>query len=188
MTFTFQKTSLNDLFIIEPRVFGDDRGFFYESYNKRDFSSLGISDEFVQDNHSKSGKGVLRGLHIQSQHTQAKLIRVVSGSVFDAVVDLRKNSATFGKSFGVVLSDENKKMLFIPSGFAHGFVALTDSVEFLYKTTDYYYPEFETGIIWNDPDVNISWPFKEYDIQKPLLSDKDKKLLPFKEFVTKYSF
>ena len=187
MPFVVQKTPLNDLYIIDPRVFGDKRGFFYDSYNKRDFSNLGISDDFVQDNHSKSSKGVLRGLHIQSEHQQVKLIRVISGSVFDVVADLRRKSSSFSQSFSIILSEENKKMLYIPKGFVHGFLALTDSVEFLYKTSDFYYPEFETGIMWNDLDLRISWPFTEYNIENPTISDKDKKMYSFTEFTQKFS-
>jgi dTDP-4-dehydrorhamnose 3,5-epimerase len=188
MKFTYENTVFEDLKTLSPKVLGDQRGFFFESYNQQEFSSIGISDFFVQDNHSKSSKGVLRGFHIQSQHAQAKLIRVISGAVFDVVVDLRSNSSTFGQSFSIILSAENKKMLFVPKGFAHGFLSLSDSVEFLYKTSDYYYPEFETGILWNDSDLNISWPFEEYNIEKPILSDKDKKLLSFSNFNQKYTF
>lgn len=142
-----------------PRVFGDARGFFFESFNARDFSKVtGVADAFVQDNHSKSGKGVLRGLHYQIKHPQGKLVRVVQGTVFDVAVDLRKSSPTFGKWVGEVLSAENNKQLWVPPGFAHGFVVLSDSAEFLYKTTDYWYPEHERCVLWNDPAVGIEWP------------------------------
>lgn len=164
-------TSIPDLLIIEPKVFGDDRGFFFESFNQRRFSELtGVTDSFVQDNHSKSARGVLRGLHYQIQQPQGKLVRVTSGEVWDIAVDIRKNSSDFGKWVGVKLSAENKKMLWIPKGFAHGFVVLSDSAEFLYKTTDYWAPEHERSIIWNDPDLAIDW---QLGSSTPLLSAKD---------------
>ena len=157
--------------ILEPTVFGDDRGFFYESFNKKRFAELtGVTREFIQDNHSKSAKGVLRGLHYQIQHPQGKLVRVTAGEVFDVVVDVRKSSATFGKWVGVVLSAANKRQLWVPEGFAHGFMVTSDSAEFLYKTTDYWAPEFERCILWNDPAIGINWPLDG----EPLLSDKDK--------------
>jgi dTDP-4-dehydrorhamnose 3,5-epimerase len=164
-------TSIPDLVIIEPKVFGDDRGFFFESFNQRRFSELtGVADSFVQDNHSKSARGVLRGLHYQIQQPQGKLVRVTSGEVWDIAVDIRKNSPNFGKWVGVTLSAENKKMLWIPKGFAHGFVVLSESAEFLYKTTDYWAPEHERSIIWNDPDLDIDWQLGDVT---PLLSAKD---------------
>ena len=164
-----QTTTIADLLIIEPKVFGDDRGFFYESFNAQRFAQLtGIQTEFVQDNHSKSARGVLRGLHYQIKQPQGKLVRVVAGSVFDVAVDIRKSSATFGKWLGVSLSAENKRQLWIPQGFAHGFVVTSDSAEFLYKTTDYYAPEHERSILWNDPAIGIDWGLNE-----PLLSAKD---------------
>jgi dTDP-4-dehydrorhamnose 3,5-epimerase len=142
-----------------PKVFGDARGFFFESFNARDFSKVaGVADAFVQDNHSKSGKDVLRGLHYQIKHPQGKLVRVVQGTVFDVAVDLRKSSPTFGKWVGEVLSAENNKQLWVPPGFAHGFVVLSESAEFLYKTTDYWYPEHERCVLWSDPAVGIEWP------------------------------
>jgi dTDP-4-dehydrorhamnose 3,5-epimerase len=163
-------TALPDVLIIEPRVFGDERGFFFESYNARKFTELtGIEAEFVQDNHSRSARNVLRGLHYQIQQPQGKLVRVVAGAVFDVAVDLRKNSPTFGTWEGVELSAENKRMLWIPPGFAHGFLVLSDYAEFLYKTTDYWAPEHERCIAWNDPDLNIAWPIQE----EPQLSTKD---------------
>lgn len=163
-------TSIPDVLIIEPNVFGDDRGFFYESFNNRIFEeSTGLKRTFVQDNHSRSAKNVLRGLHYQVQHPQGKLVRVVSGEVFDVAVDIRKGSPTFGKWEGVILSAENKKMLWVPEGFAHGFLVLSESAEFLYKTTDYWYPEFERSIVWNDPDLAIEWPIDG----DPLLAKKD---------------
>jgi dTDP-4-dehydrorhamnose 3,5-epimerase len=151
-------TALPDVLLIEPRVFIDDRGFFYESWNRRAFAAAGIDADFVQDNHSRSGKGVLRGLHYQIEHAQGKLVRVTAGEVFDVAVDLRRSRATFGRSVGVVLSAANHRMLWIPPGFAHGFVVLSDSAEFLYKTTDYWHPEHERTLLWNDPALAIEWP------------------------------
>jgi dTDP-4-dehydrorhamnose 3,5-epimerase len=165
-----QATSIPDVLIFEPKVFGDDRGFFYESFNERRFTELsGVSSSFVQDNHSKSARNVLRGLHYQIQQPQGKLVRVVAGEVFDVAVDIRKNSATFGKWVGVVLSAENKRQLWVPPGFAHGFVVTSESAEFLYKTTDYWAPEHERCILWNDPAIGIDWPMQG----EPLLSGKD---------------
>ena len=152
-------------------MFGDDRGFFYESFNQKRFAELtGLNPNFVQDNHSKSAKGVLRGLHYQIQQTQGKLVRVTAGEVFDVTVDLRKSSPTFGKWVGVTLSAENKRQLWVPEGFAHGFVVISDTAEFLYKTTDYWASEFERSILWNDPAIGIEWPLDG----EPLLSGKDK--------------
>lgn len=162
-------TAIPDVFLLEPRVFGDDRGFFYESWNKKTLGGVGLDMDFVQDNHSKSQRGVLRGLHYQIQHPQGKIVRVVSGEVFDVVVDLRQSSPTFGQWVGHVLSAENKRMAWIPPGFAHGFVVTSESAEFLYKTTDYWYPEFERTLLWNDPTVGIDWPFEG----APLLAAKD---------------
>ena len=164
-------TAIPDLLIIEPRVFGDDRGFFFESFNQRRFTELtGVTDDFVQDNHSKSARNVLRGLHYQIQQPQGKLVRVIAGEVWDIAVDVRRSSPTFGKWIGVNLSAENKKMLWIPKGFAHGFVVLSESAEFLYKTTDYWAPEHERCIVWNDPDLAIDW---QLGGATPLLSGKD---------------
>ena len=163
-------TAIPDLLIIEPTVYGDDRGFFFESFNQKRFAELtGVATEFVQDNHSKSARGVLRGLHYQIQHPQGKLVRVTQGAVLDVVVDIRKSSPTFGQHVGVELSAENKRMLWIPQGFAHGFVVLTETAEFLYKTTDYWYPEYERSILWNDPALAIDWQLTG----EPLLSAKD---------------
>lgn len=163
-------TEIPDVLIIEPRVFGDDRGFFYESFNARRFAELtGISKNFVQDNHSKSAKNVLRGLHYQIQQPQGKLVRVVAGEVFDVAVDIRKDSPTFSQWVGVTLSADNKRQLWIPEGFAHGFVVISASAEFLYKTTDYWAPEHERSILWNDPTIGIQWPIDE----EPILSGKD---------------
>jgi dTDP-4-dehydrorhamnose 3,5-epimerase len=165
-----QTTSIPDVFMIEPKVFGDERGFFYESFNARKFEELtGIATTFVQDNHSKSSKNVLRGLHYQLHQTQGKLLRVVAGEVFDVAVDIRKSSPTFGKWVGVTLSADNKRQLWVPPGFAHGFIVTSDSAEFLYKTTDYWAPEHERAILWNDPAVGIEWPIEG----APVLSGKD---------------
>ena len=169
------KTAIPDVIIIEPKVFGDTRGFFYESYNQRQFQELtGLAPVFVQDNHSRSARGVLRGLHYQLQQTQGKLVRVTSGEVFDVCVDLRRSSPTFGKSVSVILSAENHRQLWVPPGFAHGFLVTSDSAEFLYKTTDYYAPQFERSLLWNDPVLGIEWPLQ----QEPLLSVKDKAGIP----------
>lgn len=164
------QTSIPDLLIIEPRVFGDDRGFFYESFNRAKFAELtGREVDFVQDNHSRSVKGVLRGLHYQIQHPQAKLVRVTQGAVLDVAVDIRKNSPTFAQHVAVELSSDNKRMFWMPEGFAHGFVVLSVSAEFLYKTTDYWYPEHERCLRWNDPDLKIDWQLAI----EPVLSAKD---------------
>lgn len=185
--FKKQETGIEDLYIIEPTVFGDERGFFIESYNKNDFFELGIKEDFVQDNHSKSKKGVLRGLHFQTEFAQGKLIRVIKGSVYDVAVDLREGSKTFGKWFGIELSAENKKIFFIPKGFAHGFLTLEDETEFTYKCTDFYHPEYDSGIIWNDKDINIEWNFEKYMLSEEniILSEKDKKQQTLAEYKSK---
>ncbi len=162
-------TELPDILLIEPRVFGDARGYFYESYNAKALAAAGLAAEFVQDNHSLSTRGVLRGLHYQIEHAQGKLVRVVAGEVFDVAVDIRRSSATFGRSVGVTLSAENRHMLWIPPGFAHGFLVLSASAEFLYKTTDYWYPEHERCLLWNDPALGITWPLSG----APTLAAKD---------------
>lgn len=167
---TFTKTEIDGVYIIEPKVFGDNRGYFMETYNENEFKSSGLNYTFVQDNQSKSKKGVLRGLHFQKTHPQAKLVRVLEGEVLDVAVDLRKGSKTYGKWVGVVLSEENKKMFMIPRGFAHGFVVLSDTATFAYKCDEFYHPEDEGGIAWNDPDVAIDWQYEG----EPLLSEKDK--------------
>lgn len=164
------KTSIPDVLVIEPKVFGDARGFFYESYNEKVLLEAGISGHFVQDNHSRSAKNVLRGLHYQIKQPQGKLVRVVVGSVFDVAVDLRKSSKTFGQWVGMQLNAEEKQQLWVPPGFAHGFLVLSEYAEFLYKTTDYYAPEYERCILWNDPDLAIAWPI----LEQPVLSAKDK--------------
>ena len=163
-------TPLEGVLVLEPRVFGDDRGYFFESYNARRFAELtGVTAPFVQDNHSRSAKGVLRGLHYQIQQAQGKLVRVTEGSVFDVAVDLRKSSPTFGQWFGTELSAENKRQMWIPAGFAHGFVVTSDIASFLYKTTDYWAPEHERAVLWNDAAIGIEWPLDG----EPQLSGKD---------------
>jgi dTDP-4-dehydrorhamnose 3,5-epimerase len=165
------KADLPDVLIIEPKVFGDARGFFYESFNARAFAQVtGVDLSFVQDNHSKSARGVLRGLHYQSQRPQGKLVRVVSGEVFDVAVDIRPQSLTYGQWVGEILSASNHRQLWIPPGLAHGFLVLSDTAEFLYKTTDYYAPEYERCLAWDDPTVNINWPLNG---AVPLVSAKD---------------
>jgi dTDP-4-dehydrorhamnose 3,5-epimerase len=171
------KTAIPDVLLIEPKVFGDARGFFFESFNERQWrQETGLERVFVQDNHSKSGRGVLRGLHYQIKQAQGKLVRVVQGEVFDVAVDLRRSSPFLGKWVGLNLSAENKRQLWIPEGFGHGFLVLSESAEFLYRTTDYWAPEHERCIIWNDPDLNIAWPL----IDPPLLSAKDTTGVSFK--------
>jgi dTDP-4-dehydrorhamnose 3,5-epimerase len=163
-------TALPEVKIIEPKVFGDARGYFYESFNGREFSEqVEVGVEFVQDNHSRSARGVLRGLHYQIEHAQGKLVRVVEGEVYDVAVDIRKSSSNFGKWVGVNLSEENHRQLWVPPGFAHGFVVLSESAQFLYKTTDYWYQEHERSIVWNDPEIGIEWPIEI----EPLLAAKD---------------
>lgn len=172
------QTAIPDLLIIEPKVFGDERGFFFESYNRRQFAKLtGRDVDFVQDNHSRSAKNVLRGLHYQIQHPQGKLVRVVQGAVLDVAVDIRKSSATFGQHVALELSAENKLMLWIPEGFAHGFVVLSDTAEFLYKTTDYWFPEHERSLLWDDPVLGIDWKLQT----SPALSGKDAQGKLFKD-------
>ena len=166
-------TSIADLIVIEPRVFGDERGFFFESFNERRFLDAIASAEplrFVQDNHSRSARNILRGLHYQVRQPQGKLVRVVTGEVFDVAVDLRRSSPTFGKWFGTLLSAENKRQMWVPAGFAHGFLVTSDSADFLYKTTDYWAPEYERSIAWNDPAIGIEWPIDGI----PVLSEKDR--------------
>jgi dTDP-4-dehydrorhamnose 3,5-epimerase len=170
MPYTVTPTAIPDVLMLEPKVFSDDRGYFFESYNARDFmDATGLQVEFVQDNHSMSTKGVLRGLHYQIQHPQGKLLRVVKGSVFDVAVDLRKSSPTFGRWVGAMLSAENRRQLWIPPGFAHGFLALSDTAEVLYKITDYWYPEHERTLLWNDPTLGVAWPVDG----EPRLAAKD---------------
>lgn len=171
-------TTIPEVLLIEPRIFGDARGCFFESFNQRAFAQvIGLNTDFVQDNYSRSVRGVLRGLHYQIQYPQGKLVRVVNGSVFDVAVDIRKSSPTFGRWVGVVLDDENHRQLWIPPGFAHGFLVLSETADFLYKATDYYAPEFERSIIWDDPTIDIQWP----DLGELIVSKKDQSGLALAE-------
>jgi len=171
--FKFNETKIKDLYIIEPTVFGDNRGYFMETYNYDEFKEAGLDMVFVQDNESKSKKGVLRGLHFQREYSQGKLVRVLNGEVFDVAVDLRKDSETYGKWQGVLLSGENKRQFYVPEGFAHGFLVTSDEAEFVYKCTNLYHPEFEGSIAWDDSDIGVEWPLD--GIGDVLLSEKDKK-------------
>jgi len=177
--FNFIKTKIKDLYIIEPKVFGDNRGYFMETYNRNDFFEAGLTMEFVQDNESKSKKGVLRGMHFQTKHTQGKLVRATRGEVYDVAVDLRKGSPTFGQWEGVLLTEENKRQFYVPEGFAHGFLVVSDEAVFNYKCTDFYAPEYDSGLLWNDPEVGIEWPLDGID--ELLLSEKDKVQKTLKE-------
>ena len=179
--FTVKTTPIKDLIIIETKVFGDSRGFFMETYNQKSFEELGLTMKFVQDNHSKSKKGVLRGLHFQTRNTQGKLVRVIRGRVFDVAVDLRKESETYGQWYGIELSAENKLMFYVPEGFAHGFLTLDDDTEFVYRCTDLYAPEYDSGILWNDETLNIDWEFEKFGINREELtiSEKDRKQQKF---------
>ena len=169
------ETTIDGVYIIEPTVFGDNRGYFMETYAQKDFEEIGLNYNFVQDNQSKSKKGVLRGLHFQKENTQAKLVRCIKGEVFDVAVDLRPGSETYGKWEGVILSEENKKMFMIPKGFAHGFLVLSDEAEFTYKCDDIYNPSAEGGLAWNDKDVAIDWPLGNLKVEDLLTSEKDAK-------------
>lgn len=182
------ETNIEGLYVIKPTVFGDQRGFFMESWNKREFESIGIRCDFVQDNHSKSRRGVLRGLHFQFRNVQAKLIRCIRGRILDVAVDLRRNSPTFGKHFAIELSEENKLMLFIPKYFAHGFLVVSDEAEVIYKADDYYDPQSDSGIIWNDEDLAIDWQLEKYGLNENdlIISEKDRKQRTFKEFIENY--
>lgn len=181
---TYDCNGIKGLKVIEPKVYGDSRGYFMETYNYNDFKDAGIDCIFVQDNQSASKKGVLRGLHFQLNYPQDKLVRVVNGEVFDVAVDLREESETFGKWYGVILSSDNKKQFFIPKGFAHGFIVLSDYAEFCYKVTDFYHPNDEGGLLWKDPDINIAWPMPEGMTEGDLiLSDKDKVWGGIREYV-----
>ena len=181
MPYQVTTTPIEGVLVLEPKVFGDARGFFFESFNARDFEqATGVKTSFVQDNHSKSAKGVLRGLHYQTQHAQGKLVRVTQGAVFDVAVDIRKGSSTFGKWFGLELSAENKKQLWVPAGLAHGFLVTSESAEFLYKTTDYYHPEYERSLLWSDPAIGIDWPLRLI-AAAPLLAAKDAQAPTLKE-------
>lgn len=170
-------TSLSGVMLLRPTVFGDERGFFLETWNKRALADIGISADFVQDNHSRSVQGILRGMHYQTQHTQGKLVRVASGEVFDVVVDVRADSPTLGQWYGVTLTAKGQEMLWVPPGFAHGFYVLSETADFLYKCTDYYHPESEVSLAWNDPTVGIDWPLVEG--REPQLSTKDQNGRPW---------
>ena len=184
MPFQFKRIEIPEVILIEPKVFQDERGFFMETYKYSDFAAFGIAERFVQDNHSRSVKGVLRGLHYQNPpHAQGKLIRVVVGEIFDVAVDIRKGSPTYGKWVGVKLSAENRRMLYIPPGFAHGFCVLSDVAEVVYKVTAEYAPECEAGIIWNDPGIGIEWPFKH-----PIISSKDAQWPTLREAVNGFRY
>lgn len=184
MPYTATPTHLPEVLILQPQVFGDARGFFFESFNARDFAKVtGLDVEFVQDNHSKSSKGVLRGLHYQIEHAQGKLVRVTSGEVYDVAVDMRKQSPTFGQWAACHLSADNAKQFWVPPGFAHGFLVLSESAEFLYKTTDYWYPEHERSLLWSDPALGIEWPLPK-GLQTPLLAMKDAAALPLSQAQT----
>ncbi len=182
--FNFIKTGIDGMFVVEPTVFEDNRGYFMETFQEKDFQDAGYNLKFVQDNQSKSTKGVLRGLHLQVNHPQGKLVRVIKGKVFDVGVDLRANSPTYGKWYGEILSEDNKKQLYIPPKFAHGFLVLSDEAEFLYKCTEFYHGDDESGIMWNDEDIGIKWPLD--DIDEVILSDKDKEWKTLKESQIKY--
>lgn len=182
--FTFTETSIEGVLVIEPTVFGDERGYFMETYHAEEFKKAGLDFNFVQDNQSKSKKGVLRGLHFQYTNPQGKLVRAINGEVFDVAVDLRKDSTTYGKWEGVILSEENKKQFYVPEGFAHGFLVLSDEAEFTYKCTDFYNGEDEGGILWDDPDIGIDWPLDGID--EVLLSDKDKMWKTLEETETSF--
>lgn len=182
--FKFSETEIKDMFVVEPTVFEDNRGYFMETYHEKEFKEAGHDLTFVQDNQSKSIKGVLRGLHLQVNYPQGKLVRVIKGKVFDVGVDLRGDSPTYGKWHGEILSDENKKQLYIPPKFAHGFLVLSDEAEFVYKCTEFYHGEDESGIKWDDPDIGVEWPLDE--IEEIILSDKDNELKSFKESQIKY--
>ena len=183
--FQFTKTGIEGLVVVEPKVFGDNRGYFMETYNYNDFKAAGLDMVFVQDNQSKSKKGVLRGLHFQKKNPQGKLGRVVSGEVYDVAVDLRRGSDTYGKWYGVLLSAENKKQFYVPEGFAHGFVVMSETAEFVYKCTRFYDPSDEGGLMWNDPEIGIDWPVPEN--AELLLSEKDQHHQPLKDFESPFT-
>ena len=183
--FQFTKTGIEGLVVVEPKVFGDNRGYFMETYNYNDFKAAGLDMVFVQDNQSKSKKGVLRGLHFQKKNPQGKLVRVVSGEVYDVAVDLRKGSDTYGKWYGVLLSAENKKQFYVPEGFAHGCVVMSETAEFVYKCTRFYDPSDEGGLMWNDPEIGIDWPVPEN--AELLLSEKDQHHQPLKDFESPFT-
>ena len=177
--FKFMETSIEGVYVVEPTVFGDERGYFMETYHEKEFKEAGIDAAFVQDNQSRSKRGVLRGLHFQRTKPQGKLVRVIRGEVFDVAVDLRRDSATYGKWEGVTLSEDNKKQFYIPEGFAHGFLVLSDEAEFTYKCTEFYHADDEGGILWNDPEIGVEWPLEGVD--EIILSEKDEKWKTLKE-------
>ena len=179
-------TPIEGVYLVEPTVFGDNRGYFMETYSKPDFKEIGIDEEFVQDNQSKSKKGVLRGLHFQTENTQGKLVRVTKGAVYDVAVDLRKGSPTYGQYEGVILTEENKKQFYVPEGFAHGFLVLSEEAVFNYKCTNFYAPEYDSGLLWNDPDVAIEWPTEGID--EIILSEKDKVQKTLKELDVPFEY
>ncbi|MFT9495199.1 dTDP-4-dehydrorhamnose 3,5-epimerase [Anaerosolibacter sp.] len=179
--FQFTVTPIPGLYVVEQRIFEDERGYFMESFNRKEFMEAGLNADFVQDNQSNSKKGVLRGLHFQWRYPQDKLVRVIKGEVFDVAVDLRKDSETFGSWYGCILTDNNKKQLYIPKGLAHGFLVLSAEAELLYKCTEFYHPEDECGILWNDEDINIRWPLD--GIPALILSKKDKDWMGFREYM-----
>ncbi len=178
---------IEGLVVIEPKIYSDARGFFYEFFNKQQLLKYGIDEEFVQGNHSRSNFGVLRGLHFQTKQSQGKLIRILKGEILDVVVDLRKDSETFGEYFKIVLSESNRKILFVPKGFAHGFLTLKDNTEIEYLCTDFYAPDFDSGLFWNDKDLNIDWELEKYDLKEEnlIISEKDKNQRTLKEFIEK---
>lgn len=184
--FKFIETKIPDLYIVETKIFGDERGYFLEYYSKRDFEAAGLSMNFVQDNESKSKKGVLRGLHFQTKYTQGKLVRVMQGEVWDVAVDLRNGSPTFGQWVGVYLSEDNKRQFYIPEGFAHGFLVMSDVAFFSYKCTNFYAPEYDSGLLWCDEQIGIKWPID--DKSKLILSEKDKKQKKFNELTIPFIF
>ena len=188
MKFKTIETPIPDLFVIETKMFGDERGFFVESFNKQEFQKLNLECEFVQDNHSKSQKGILRGLHFQTVNPQGKLVRVASGKVFDVAADLRIGSPTYLQHYSIELSETNNLMMFIPIGFAHGFLSLEDDTHFQYKVTDYFHAESDGGILWSDKDINVNWPFKKYDINEPRISEKDRNLPLLKNFENPFKY
>ncbi|MCX6701427.1 MAG: dTDP-4-dehydrorhamnose 3,5-epimerase [Methanomicrobiales archaeon] len=181
-------TVFSDVAVIRPTVFEDDRGFFLETYNREELAGVGILEEFVQDNISHSKKGVVRGLHYQAKKAQCKLVRVLQGKIFDVVVDIRKGSKTYGQHIGIELSSDDPCMLYIPIGFAHGFMALADNTDVMYKVTDYYAPEYDAGIRWNDPDLGISWPLEYYEIRDAIVSPKDAVLPMLKDIQSPFSY
>lgn len=182
------QTTLPGVLLVEPQIHKDPRGFFLESYSRKDFTAAGIDQEFVQDNHSKSQKGVLRGLHYQHPHTQGKLIRVLKGAIYDVAVDIRRGSPTYGDHVAVILSETSPRMLYVPTGFAHGFLVLKDDTEVMYKVTDIYFPAGDAGILWNDPSIGIRWPLDEIGVTEPVISEKDSRHPLLDAIVSPFTF